>query len=128
MGLVPRPGVEPEPAALGARSLSHWTTREVPIVKNKGEMGIELPGQCLERWMLSRSELQRGLFSPVFRSSASALLVCWFQVPSPTCALAMLHISGGPCENLTKNTGGGEEVGLPGRRTTLSISFHFHSK
>ena len=28
--LVPRPGIEPRPPALGARSLSHWTTREVP--------------------------------------------------------------------------------------------------
>ena len=28
--LVPWPGIEPRPPALGARSLSHWTTREVP--------------------------------------------------------------------------------------------------
>ena len=28
--LVPLPGVEPRPPALGARSLSHWTTKEVP--------------------------------------------------------------------------------------------------
>ena len=28
--LVPWPGVEPGPPALGAWSLSHWTTREVP--------------------------------------------------------------------------------------------------
>ena len=27
--LVPRPGIEPGPPALGAQSLSHWTTREV---------------------------------------------------------------------------------------------------
>ena len=26
---VPRPGIEPRPPALGAQSLSHWTTREV---------------------------------------------------------------------------------------------------
>ena len=29
-GLVPWLGIEPEPPALGAWSLSHWTTREVP--------------------------------------------------------------------------------------------------
>ena len=29
--LVPWPGIEPSPLALGAWSLSHWTTREVPI-------------------------------------------------------------------------------------------------
>ena len=28
--LVPRPGIERGPAALGARSLTHWTTRGVP--------------------------------------------------------------------------------------------------
>ena len=30
--LVPRPGVEPRPHVLGARSLSHWTTREAPCL------------------------------------------------------------------------------------------------
>ena len=30
--LVPRPGIEPVPPALGAQSLNHWTTREVPAV------------------------------------------------------------------------------------------------
>ena len=29
-GLVPRPGIEPGPPALGVQSLTHWTTREVP--------------------------------------------------------------------------------------------------
>ena len=28
--LVPRPGIKPVPPALGARSLNHWTAREVP--------------------------------------------------------------------------------------------------
>ena len=27
--LVPRPGIEPRPPALGARSLNHWITRKV---------------------------------------------------------------------------------------------------
>ena len=30
--LVPWPGIEPGPPALGAWNLSHWTTREVPII------------------------------------------------------------------------------------------------
>ena len=30
--LVPGPGIEPRPPALGARSLTHWTMREVPII------------------------------------------------------------------------------------------------
>ena len=29
--LVPQPGIEPRPPALGAWSLTHWTTREVPL-------------------------------------------------------------------------------------------------
>ena len=29
--LVSQPGVKPGPPALGAQSLSHWTTREVPL-------------------------------------------------------------------------------------------------
>ena len=29
--LVPRLGIEPGPPALGAQSLTHWTTREVPL-------------------------------------------------------------------------------------------------
>ena len=31
--LVPWPGIEPGPPALGAWSLNHWTTREVPKIK-----------------------------------------------------------------------------------------------
>ena len=30
--LVPRPGINPVPPALEARSLNHWTAREVPMV------------------------------------------------------------------------------------------------
>ena len=30
--LVPGAGMKPRPPALGARSLSHWTTREVPAL------------------------------------------------------------------------------------------------
>ena len=29
--LVPQPRIEPRPTALGAQSLSHWTTRKVPL-------------------------------------------------------------------------------------------------
>ena len=30
--LVPQPGMEPRPPALGTRSLTHWTAREVPLI------------------------------------------------------------------------------------------------
>ena len=29
--LVPRPGIEPRPPALGARSLCHWTTKDISL-------------------------------------------------------------------------------------------------
>ena len=30
--LVPQPGIEPQPPALGAQNLNHWTTRQaVPV-------------------------------------------------------------------------------------------------
>ena len=32
--LIPRPGIEPGPPALGAPSLSHWTIREVPELES----------------------------------------------------------------------------------------------
>ena len=34
--LVPRPGMEPGPPALGVQSLSHWATREVPHLSFTG--------------------------------------------------------------------------------------------
>ena len=45
--LAPRPGIEPMPPALGAQSLNHWTTREVPafFFLNGGTEGC---------WMLFR--------------------------------------------------------------------------
>ena len=35
--LVPSPGIEPRSPTWGARSLSHWTTREVLVRQNKWE-------------------------------------------------------------------------------------------
>ena len=50
--LVPRPGIKPGPPALGARSLSHWTTREVPALLIDQDPG---KGECLEGLSLSTS-------------------------------------------------------------------------
>jgi hypothetical protein len=41
--LVPRPGMEPMPPALGVWSLNHWTTREVPILTSWSLL-FTLPG------------------------------------------------------------------------------------
>ena len=37
---LPPPGIKPVPPALGARSLNHWTTREVPELCLKRTIGI----------------------------------------------------------------------------------------
>ena len=45
--LVPRPAIEPRPSALGAWSLTHWTTREVPFCILFSPFGfLELMSVC----------------------------------------------------------------------------------
>ena len=44
--IVPRPGIEPVPPAVEARSLNHWTTGEVPYVYNLKK----LPN-CSPKWL-----------------------------------------------------------------------------
>ena len=56
--LVPQPGIEPVPPAVEARSLNHWTAREVPIglflqlicrfknLQNKLEEKCSRPSEC----------------------------------------------------------------------------------
>ena len=57
--LVPQPEMESEPPALGARSLNHWTAKEIPAVKVLiGSSGPpSLPCSCLchfpARWLAS---------------------------------------------------------------------------
>ena len=40
--LVPAPGIEPEAPAVEARSLNHWTSREVPSVSSLFNVGVLL--------------------------------------------------------------------------------------
>ena len=40
--LVPWPGMEPGPLALGMQDLGHWTTREAPVETFKGESSVLL--------------------------------------------------------------------------------------
>ena len=60
--LVPQAGMEPGPPALGARSLSHWTTREVPAIpsdisnETSGEgNGCPLQYSCLKNFIDRRA-------------------------------------------------------------------------
>ena len=59
--LVPGPGIEPGTPALGARSLSHWVTWEVPrqflkhnsyamlCLFQSSSLPLEFPGEILQR-------------------------------------------------------------------------------
>ena len=46
--LVPWPGIEPGLPALGVQSLSHWTTREVPMAESWSEREASSLGLCPE--------------------------------------------------------------------------------
>ena len=51
--LVPRPGIEHSPPALGAWSLSHWTTREVPLsplLTSLPALIVRLPSFLFSAW------------------------------------------------------------------------------
>ena len=59
--LVPWPGIEPGPPALGTQSLSHWTTREVPRslrIFGAGKLfffGKGYPFEC--KWAMKRKSM-----------------------------------------------------------------------
>ena len=40
--LIPRPGVESVPPAVEARSLNHWTARDVPLMEHSSFEAYEL--------------------------------------------------------------------------------------
>ena len=64
--LVPWPGIEPGPPALGAWSLSHWTTREVlgAFTSAQAERLVEIEDSAL-------SSVARGLYQ------VTQILRCW---------------------------------------------------
>ena len=61
--LVPWPGIEPGPPALGAQSLSHWTTRDIPqSLSSKSPTSFHCAGTIL-------SHLPQQSFDPHIPSS-----------------------------------------------------------
>ena len=72
-GLVPWPGIELEPPALGAWHLSHWTSREVP--HSQFLMVVKIPvlgwGLGRQRWKLLLGDTKKALL--VRRSTWSPL-------------------------------------------------------
>ena len=70
--LVPLPGIKPEPPALGARSLSHWTTREVPA---PWDLELLLIHVNTESW---KEEKMNG--TPSYTPSNSLQVMCPFRL------------------------------------------------
>ena len=64
--LVSWPGIEPETPALGAQGLSHWTTREVPMLSSRGEEANGNPNRRtkLEIYFLN---LENGMWNYVLK-------------------------------------------------------------
>ena len=64
--LVSWPGIEPEAPALGAQGLSHWTTREVPMLSSRGEEANGNPNRRtkLEIYFLN---LENGMWNYVLK-------------------------------------------------------------
>ena len=65
--LVPRPGIKPGPPALGVWSLTHWTTRGVPIVPN-------LKVKFYHRFVcIGKNSIYRVRWYPQFQASTGGL-------------------------------------------------------
>ena len=63
--LIPFPRIEPRPFALGPWSLSHWTTREVPVIwiLTTPQIGFISPIHRWGKWVIEKCKYFYGLFS-----------------------------------------------------------------
>ena len=81
MDLVPQPGIKPGLPALQVRSLSHWTTREVPWkVLNVADAGLHL-WECGQPWEGSGRSLSATIFHKHICTLISTLKSAWIQPP-----------------------------------------------
>ena len=75
--LVPWPGIEPGPPALGAQSLSHWTTREVPLtLLIEAQLTFNISFRCTTQWFNTFTDytpykviIKSGLYSVLYITS-----------------------------------------------------------
>ena len=96
--LVPWPGIEPGPPALGVRSLSHWTTREFPLlfIKRQNHTVIKRSINSWARVLNIKITCINYLIVPVGQKSSCGLagasgsrsamrlqLICWSGLQSP---------------------------------------------
>ena len=75
--LVPRPGMVHGPSALGAWSLSHWTTREVPIHLKYSSVYTSIPNSITICFPCPCALVTIGLFPRSVREGSSF----WYQAP-----------------------------------------------
>ena len=76
-GLVPRPGIEPGPAALATQNLSHWTNRAVPGcgLESTEHIMAECP-PCARLRAGSRGKVLRHRAAAAAKSLQSCLTLC----------------------------------------------------
>ena len=86
--LVPQRGIEPGPSALGVQSLTHWTTREVPL-----RWLLEFH-QVLRWWTFQREELECWDLGRVAHGFLALSLIAFSQT---LCSAAALRCSFESC-------------------------------
>ena len=64
--LVPWPGIEPKPPALGIRSLNHWTIREV---SDMSFFAFDWKGETLTQVFQSKTELQKAFLTEIMEKN-----------------------------------------------------------
>ena len=76
--LVPRPGIEPGHPALGAQSLSHWTTREVPVSSVQSLSRVVTPwtAACQASLSITNSQSLLKLMSIKLVMPSNHLILC----------------------------------------------------
>ena len=84
--LVPRPGIEPGPPALGAQSLTHWTTREVPCLRVLLLVLPFLP-RANQKWGLLSLASQPVAFLPVVLWTSCFFSSRWMDAFLSFCSL-----------------------------------------
>ena len=84
--LVPRPGVEPGPPALGAWRLTHWTTREVSIILMVRKLSLRNP-EPAQITQLVYAETKLHYITWASHSSPLLYFICIWLMCLCTCSI-----------------------------------------
>ena len=102
--LVPWPGMEPRPPALGAQSLSHWTTREVPPFRTLTDFcsSSQPPSTKFALSTVLEFKINKMLLQFYFTLSSTSIPVgfsatqkrCWCSISQMLCGFTMSRLRG----------------------------------